>query len=204
MINLYFTLEAKHCPPFSDCRRFIDNVSSCCHRQIIAGCFDVPLPDSQKCNCCYVCIKTHADGGCLNCVEFLKIFFPSKKNIKLAKSVASELELALQELFKTIGMKEVQVEDNLSVSVDSFITDMIKMIDEISQAEDIEKLWHLKPDLSSWIFSTINEVVHDADEFLEEADISDVSEDSTDDSEEEGADCMEEFVIFEGSGDGEV
>ena len=57
----------------------------------------------------------------MKCMEFLSVFFPPIKNIKLAKSVARELELALQELFKTIGMNEVQIEDNLSVSVDSFI-----------------------------------------------------------------------------------
>ena len=140
----------------------------------------------------------------MKCMEFLSVFFPPIKNIKLAKSVARELELALQELFKTIGMNEVQIEDNLSVSVDSFIADMIKMIDEVRKPVDIEKLWHLKPDLSSWIFSTIDEVVHDLNEFSEEEDCSDVSDYSTDHSEEEGTDAMEEFVNFMGSGDGEV
>ena len=139
----------------------------------------------------------------MKCMEFLNVFFPPIKNIKLAKSVASELELALQELFKTIGINEVQIEENLSVSIDSFITDMIKMIDEVRKPVDIETLWHLKPDLSSWIFSTIEEVVHDLNEFSEEEDCSDVSDYSTDHSEEEGANAMEEFVNFVGSGDGD-
>ena len=139
----------------------------------------------------------------MKCMEFLNVFFPPTKNIKLAKSVASELELALHELFKTIGVNEVQIEENLIVSIDSFIADMIKMIDEVRKPVDIEKLWHLKPDLSSWIFSTIEEVVHDLNEFSEEEDCSDVSDYSTDHSEEEGANAMEEFVNFVGSGEGD-
>ena len=185
-------LEAKHCPVSSECRKFIDKTVSYCHKQIIANCFDVQCTPVEKCHCCYPCIKSHADDDCLNCMEFLKTFLPAKTNLKLSKSVAAELKLALKELFHAVTMREVKVEDGLTVSVDSFIADFVKMIDEVKADSDIARMWHVKPDVASWVFSTLNEVLYGGEELSDKASSSDESEDFLD--AESSSDDSEDFL----------
>ena len=180
----------------SDCRKFIDKTVSQCHRQIIANSFDVPCVPTERCLCCYPCIKSDADDGCLNCKEFLQTFLPPKSNLKLSKSVAAELKVALKELFMAVSLKDVQVEDGLSVSVDSFIADFSKMIDEVKAESDITKMWHVKPEVAGWVFSTLNEVVYGDDELLETTTSSDESEDFLDDEDSDEEDADEESGLL--------
>ena len=48
--------------------------------------------------------------------------------------------MACEELFEAMDLKEVKVEDDLSMSTSSFLTDFIHMIDEIKRPSDIVQL----------------------------------------------------------------
>ena len=185
--------ESKHCPASSECRKLIDKNLKKCHKQIIATCFDVQEPPCEtKCQCCYPCIRSDADDGCLNCIEFLNTFLPRKTNLKLSKSVTAELKQALHELFKSVSAKEVKVEDDLVVSCDSFLSDFLKMIDEVKTDTDIVKMWHIKPELASSIFATMNEVLYADGELSSEESSGDESEDVLDESSESSEDEVED------------
>ena len=54
--------------------------------------------------------------------------------------MSSELKMACEELFEAMDLKEVKVEDDLSMSTSSFLTDFIHMIDEIKRPSDIVQL----------------------------------------------------------------
>ena len=87
-----------------------------------------------------------------------------------------------------VSLKDVQVEDGLSVSVDSFIADFSKMIDEVKAESDITKMWHVKPEVAGWVFSTLN--------VLETTTSSDESEDFLDDEDSDEEDADEESGLL--------
>ena len=181
--------EAKHCPVTSDCRMLITKTASQCHKQVVGKFFDEDYPSSvDRCVCCYVCIKSHAEEGCSSCKEFLETFFPPANSFKLSKSVSSELRFALLELFEAMSVKQVKVENDLALSITSFVADFIKVIDEVKNASDIVHIWHVSSDVASKVFSTLNDVLY-GEELYDSAgsstdeyeDVSDEDSESTDD-----------------------
>ena len=106
--------------------------------------------------------------------------------------MTAELREALQELFKAVSATEVQVEDDLTVSCESFLDDFLKMIDEVNTEADIVKMWHVKPDMASSIFATMNEVVYGDDDFSSAESSIDELEDILDESSETSGDEVED------------
>ena len=189
--------EAKHCPVMSECRKLLDKHSVVqCHREFIASSFDVKNTITDECKCCYACINLHAEGGCSNCIEFLESYMPSKEaKIKLSKSVAKDLKESLLELFQALSLKEVKIEDHLSVSHESFICDFIRMIDEIKNPSDICQMWRVNAELAGWIFSTVQEVLYSdvyilEEESFEDTEVDEYQDDVSDESSEDEVEAI--------------
>ena len=51
------------------------------------------------------------------------------------------------------------MEDELEVNTDSFIKDLIKMLDEIKVAGDIVEMWHIDPRVAEKVFDIFKEVI---------------------------------------------
>ena len=79
----------------------------------------------------------------------------------MSRSVASELRSALNELFAAMSVKELKVESNLCLGISNFVSDFIKVVDEIKTAADIVNKWHISPDIARKMFSTLNEVLNE-------------------------------------------
>ena len=185
--------ESKHCPVSSDCRLLIAKTGPQCHKNVIGKFFDVENPPSDvKCLCCYECIKTHSDSGCSSCTQFLNTFLPLKTSLKLSKSVSSEVKCALLELFDAMAVKQVKVEDDLELSPTNFVSDLIKVIDEIKRATDIVDTWHVSLDLAIKVFSTLNDVLYGED--LSDYSDSDSSDESEVDVFDEDANSSEDDI----------
>ena len=156
-----FVAENRHCPVESSCRELISK-STKCHSAALLHHFtsstdewEHPIP----CYCCYNCIKSHSDNQCLACEDFLSRFLPNASHLKLKKSVAAELQESLLELFTVLGVKKVKVEKVLDVDCDSFIKDLLRIMDEIKSAVDITRLWHVDPKLAQRVFAVIRDVL---------------------------------------------
>ena len=190
--------ESKHCPVASDCRKLLDIHSKVqCHRQVIAGAFDVQDLCDVKCKCCYACIVVHSKEGCDQCTQFLDIYLPSyDRKRKLSKSAGRDLKEALSGLFSVLGLEEVKVEERLSVSIESFIADYLTMVDEVKTPGDICRLWHLSFDLADWIFTTMKEVLYSGDCLLEEDDDLDEETDFGDDESDESVSSDDEASVM--------
>ena len=154
-------LEAKHCPSSSDVRELIAKPPPSCQSQVLYKLFDENFQSkSLKCTCCYSCIVKHnRDDGCGNCESFLDTFFPEKSHHKIARSVASSLKEAMEELFIAMGIDFLLVENELQISVSSFIKDFLKMSDEIRREQDIVDMWHLEPTVAHSVFQLFSEVL---------------------------------------------
>ena len=190
----FFPPEAKHCPVTSDCRALISRVGSQCHKIILRQFFNEnDQHQNDQCVCCYVCIKSHAEGGCFSCKEFIDTYFPPKNSVKLSKSVYSELRCALLELFAAMAVKELKVESDLVLNLMNFINDFIKVIDEVKTASDIGRIWHVSPDVADRVFSVLHDVLYGDEDLCDSAgsstdeseDIFDEDSDSTDDDDTE-------------------
>ena len=152
-----------------------------CHRVQIGKFFDVESTFAgSSCHCCFVCIKLHSEEGCKSCQEFLSFFFPPKASLKLSKSVSEELREALADLFQALNITQVRVEDDLTVSIESFCSDFLRMVDEVKSFHDIERIWHVHSKIARAVFAILEEVL------LGDSDPSDlVHNESSEDSGEE-------------------
>ena len=72
----------------------------------------------------------------------------------------SELRAGLWELFEALEIGTILVEETLELTVSSFTEDFIKTVDEITEPEDIVKLWHISVDMAQYIFSILNDVMN--------------------------------------------
>ena len=104
--------EAKHCPVTSDCRSMITKPLPVCQSETILKMFDDNYKSEvPKCSCCFACIQSHSEGGCLTCSNFFKKFFPETRINKVTKSLAIELKEAMSDLFCALDMKKVMIEN---------------------------------------------------------------------------------------------
>ena len=108
------------------------------------------------------------------------------------------------ELFNVMNVKEVKVEDNLCLTIPSFLADFIRKVDEIKSPMDIVAFWHVDATLARSIFDVLGEVLSDEDEFegrVNDA-ISDDDEDEIDveevsDSESEMTSAETELDLYD-------
>ena len=153
--------------------------------------------DVAKCYCCYPCVKKDAEDGCSDCRELLDTFLPQKSSLKLSKKVSSELKSALGELFAAMDVKDVAVENNLLMSVSSFVPDITKLVDEIKAASDISSIWHTSSEVASKVFETMEEVLYGEDLAIESEDSSDSSEEGDEfDVDSESSDADDDTLPF--------
>ena len=134
------------------------------------------------CLCCYSCVLNHIEAkGCQECSMIMGKFFPSGPMGKITRSVKSELKDALTELFEAMDITSIKVERNMDLDCESFVGDVVRVIDEITRSEDIVKLWHIDLDLSAKVFAVIEEVIFGDEDCEEDIDVSDTeSEDEQD------------------------
>ena len=139
-----------------------------------------------KCSCCFACIQSHSEGGCLTCSNFFKKFFPENRIKKVSKSLAIELKEAMSELFCALDLKKVMIEKSMEVTSISFTKDFIKNIDEVKTEEDIVRIWHIEPLLAKKIYLLLIDVINGAAEVNfssdEESEASEASEATDEDS----------------------
>ena len=69
----------------------------------------------------------------------------------MRKSVDTELENALLELFSVLDLTIVTVENNLEIEISNFVRDIKRVIDEIKQAKDLARMWHISEDLAYFL-----------------------------------------------------
>ena len=152
-----------------------------------------------KCSCCYACILTHSEGGCLTCLDFFKKFFPENKIKKMSKSLVSELKEAMSDLFCALDLKKVMIENSMEVTSVSFTKDFIKNIDEVKTEEDIVRIWHIEPLIAKKIYLLLNDVLNGAADINyssdEESEASEASEASDEDSDIFDVSCDESLRI---------
>ena len=95
--------------------------------------------------------------------------------------------MACEELFEAMDLKEVKVEDDLSMSTSSFLTDFIHMIDEIKGPSDIVQLWHVDGTIADQMYDVMQEVICCEDEYQARG-VDDVSDGVEDEFDEEDLD----------------
>ena len=71
------------------------------------------------------------------------------------------LKEGLSELFIDLECETLMVEDCLEIKVDDFITDFMRMVDEIKCKEDIVEMWHIHLDIAEEIFQLFYEIVQE-------------------------------------------
>ena len=116
--------------------------------------------------------------------------------MKLSKSIVSEIKTGLLELFSILEVQRIQVEDSLSVGIESFIKDLVKMIDEVNTPEDIARMWHIDGNLAQWIYSTMSEILFSKEDNSEgsltsDEEDSDDLRDGFDKSDSSDAECVD-------------
>lgn len=102
----------------------------------------------------------------------------------MKKSVDRELENALFELFSVLDLSTVLVKDNLEIDISNFVRDIKRVIDEIKQAKDLARMWHISEDLASKIFNVIHEVLFGLDDEISDDDEESEDTEETDDTED--------------------
>ena len=124
--------------------------------------------------------------------------------MKVTKSVSSEVQEALTELFSVCEISCIKVENKLEVSCNSFIGDLLRVVDELKQPSDIVRFWHIETDLAVKVFSVLYDVLFSgAEEYIEEDDS--VLEDNEYESSDEDEDVSwEELNIAGTSSDDEL
>ena len=78
--------------------------------------------------------------------------------------MAAEIKEALSELFQAMELVNVKIENNLQISCQSLINDVLRMVDEIKKTEDIVKIWHIDIQLAVKVFSVLFDVLFGSDE----------------------------------------
>ena len=86
-----------------------------------------------------------------------------------------------------MDIKEVKVEDDLSMSTSSFLTDFIHMVDEIKGPSDIVQLWHVDGTIADQMYEVMQEVISCEDEYQARSD-DDASNEVEDEYDEEDLD----------------
>ena len=126
--------------------------------------------------------------------------------MKVTKSVTSEIQEALSELFSVCEISCIKVENKLEVSCNSFIGDLLRVVDELKQPSDIVRFWHIETDLAVKVFSVLYDVLFSgAEEYIEEDEsvLEDNEYESSDDDEDEDV-SWEELNIAGTSSDDEL
>ena len=121
--------EAKHCPVTSDCRALITKPLPPCQSEVIMKLFDENFKSDniRKCFCCYSCIVSHSQEGCLDCQVFLAEFFPGTGNHRVNGSVSRDLRNALQDLFSVLKLGSILIENKFEVTSHSFIKGILSL-----------------------------------------------------------------------------
>ena len=128
---------------------------------ILGKFFNQEVTDTvHKCVCCYVCINSHAEEDCSVCRDFLETFLPTISSRALSKPVSAELRCALKELFNVMAVKEIKVESSLSLGIENFVNDVLKVVDELKTEEDIVQSWHVSEKIAKKVFSTLDDVLY--------------------------------------------
>ena len=124
--------------------------------------------------------------------------------MKVTKSVSREIQEALSELFSVCEISCIKVENKLEVSCNSFIGDLLRVVDELKQPSDIVRFWRIETDLAVKVFSVLYDVLFSgAEEYIEEDDS--VLEDNEYESSDEDEDVSwEELNIAGTSSDDEL
>ena len=99
--------------------------------------------------------------GCLDCQSFLETYMPATGG-KKSKSVRKLLFEALEELFTAMGIDRLMIDDQYPVSTASFISDFVKLIDEVNSSTDLVKIWHIDHNIASQIYTLFTEVISSA------------------------------------------
>ena len=154
--------EAKHCQVGSDCRALITKPLPLCQKNTLLRLFDENFTSEDvQCHCCYSCIRSHSISGCENCTSFINEFLPEHVKRTRSKSIKRMLKEGLSELFIDLECETLMVEDCLEIKVDDFITDFMRMVDEIKCKEDIVEMWHIHLDIAEEIFQLFYEIVQE-------------------------------------------
>ena len=193
----FFIPESKHCPPSCDTRELLSRPPKC-QTRIFLDLFDSKFKDDldlPSCKCCYNCISSHS-SKCQDCQLFLERFFPRVSVVKVGRSVAAEIKEALSELFQAMELVNVKIENNLQISCQSLINDVLRMVDEIKKPEDIVKIWHIDIQLAVKVFSVLFDVLFGSDEDSFDDQTTLEQEDSDSDTDDE---CDEDSDVLDPS-----
>ena len=150
-------IAAIHCPPSSECRSLVTDPPPQCQTKTLFRNFD-PEFDAHvaPCECCFSCISRHADDGCHRCSLFLETYIPKQKvsNVKFP-SIRKGLKSVILDLFCGLNLTEIKIENRVTLCVQSFASDFVKVFDEINHCAGVKNFWHLPPELSEDIFAVL-------------------------------------------------
>ena len=80
-------------------------------------------------------------------------FIPKKLSVGKNSSVRKGLRSVVLELFRGLDINEIEIETRLTMSVNSFVNDFMKVFDEIRKPSDLQSFWHLSRELSEDLFA---------------------------------------------------
>ena len=109
--------------------------------------------NTKACECCYSCISNHAAVGCGKCALFLETYIPVRNQHAYSKSIRKGLKFALTELFEALNITSIEIETRLTLTVQNFTDDFIKVYDEIAGPVDIQSMWHVPQELAMDIYA---------------------------------------------------
>ena len=159
------SVAAMHCVPASDCRSLISDPLPQCQTNKLYSFFDDKFEyEGSPCNCCYKCILKDATEGCRTCETFLQTYLKHRELTRLPRSTLSDLRSGIQELFRGLGLRFIQIESELHLSTENFLKDFLKTFDEVSCFEDIVKLWHVSESLAEDLYGVCLDVIENCRE----------------------------------------
>ena len=103
------------------------------------------------------------------------------------------LKKSLSELFRSLDMDFLQIDNCLAIPTQNFIEDLLKVLDEIRTANDIADTWHIPAEVACKIQSVIDEILGHG----EQDTASDIDSD-------ESTDCEDFDCIASSSSDDEL
>ena len=65
----------------------------------------------------------------------------------------------MSELFATLGIDLIPVEQSLNIPVAQFVKDLLKVMDEIQVPMDIVNTWHIADRTACMVFNVIDEIL---------------------------------------------
>ena len=155
------TISAIHCPPSSDCRALISEPLPKCQTRCLFSYFDPQFEvNGFPCNCCYRCIVRDSENGCDNCTLFLETYLPRKVSHLRCSSVRKGLKSAIMELFRGLGISSIDIETRLSLNIENFANDFVKVYDEIDSPSSIQSLWHVSEELARDLYEVSLEFIN--------------------------------------------